>query len=308
VWDNVSFADNYYVNPDVSAPGLSSPGSSLLNADINLNLGGRFALPDASGKTKPTASDPGGTSEDVLDWYAGTVSIGAPTFGRDTIIRRLFDIMAGQSESAPPQLIPWYTAQESAGQMSSPAYASTAASWEGIGEGWFYSVLGGGVAQRPQNTKADQPKVSVSYDNTNFDDPGAMKSAMPTPAVATLFNGDFESGSLDDVRTFLDSTHSLSTVDNSFIPAEGRDLPGWSFQGFSEDDLLSQLNVDSTTGNRYVELEGGMGMTHNWSYIPKGKYRHGNGQRHHDGQTDQDVRIRSLEAAGGPVHPARRGD
>ena len=111
-------------------------------------------------------------------------------------------------------------------------------------------------------------KALVTYDNTNFDDPGAEETAMPPSPVSTLFNGDFEAGSLDDIRTYLDSSHSLSSVDNSFIPPEGRDLPGWSFQGFSEDDLLSQLNIDSTTGNRYVELEGGMGITHNWSYIP----------------------------------------
>ncbi|MCC3428426.1 MAG: hypothetical protein JGK12_32105 [Microcoleus sp. PH2017_01_SCD_O_A] len=54
---------------------------------------------------------------------------------------------------------------------------------EGVGEGWFYSVLGGGKEQRQYSPTG---RVPVSFDNT-------LSAGMRGDyAVPTLFNGNFD--------------------------------------------------------------------------------------------------------------------
>src|SRR5205823_9662489 len=109
---------------------------------------------------------------------AGTVNLHLTRFIHDLIARRLSDLTAASGQTASPaNLDPWYTAQESADSPAS-AYAAPNNTWEGIGEGWFYSTLGGGATLRPTNAAS----VDLTYDNTNYDDPGHPKRAM-TPSA-----------------------------------------------------------------------------------------------------------------------------
>lgn len=71
-------------------------------------------------------------------------------------------------ENIPSNLTPWYSGSGSA---------------EGVGTGWFYSVLGGGKDKHP---KLLVDRVPVSFDNT-------LESRMRGDyAVSTLFNGNFD--------------------------------------------------------------------------------------------------------------------
>ncbi|MEG4350761.1 hypothetical protein QUA74_13540 [Microcoleus sp. LAD1_D3] len=72
------------------------------------------------------------------------------------------------------RVTPWYTPEHSF------EHGVDAAPWEGIGTGWFYSVLGGGSELRPQT---NVERIPVDFDNT-YD--ARMRGDR---AVPTLFNG-----------------------------------------------------------------------------------------------------------------------
>ncbi|TAE00747.1 MAG: Ig domain-containing protein group 2 domain-containing protein, partial [Oscillatoriales cyanobacterium] len=110
----------------------------------------------------------GGTHGRVLTWYAGTADLGLTEYRQnssstqpvDPISRRrgdghyeqLFDrdfSFSGTPQD--PRVNPWYTPKYS-GQPNFSLGAANAPN-EGIGTGWFYSVLGGGLTKDP-NTGA----------------------------------------------------------------------------------------------------------------------------------------------------------
>jgi large repetitive protein len=90
---------------------------------------------------------------------------------------------------------------------------------EGSGQGWYYSVLGGGRAARPHSNVA---KVPVSWDNT-------LEARLRGDfAVPTLFNGNFNA-SFEQPPSLLNPVSS-STFRN-FAPIFGSTtVPGWSFR------------------------------------------------------------------------------
>src|SRR5262249_39877120 len=92
-------------------------------------------------------------------------------------------------------------------------YTTDTAPAEGIGEGWFYSVLGGGVDARPPRQTGT--RTSVAVNNTKL---GGREAAVPT-----VSNGDFQSS----IRPVLGRFPLLSPT--------WTEVPGWSFHGGSGD-------------------------------------------------------------------------
>ncbi|MDC0835934.1 DNA/RNA non-specific endonuclease, partial [Geitlerinema sp. CS-897] len=263
VWENVTFADNYYQtvpelegmtftpggrdlprlpttetidlaglkflrqgwanrNPDPNAPLLGEP-------DVSIQLGtrqGEEGYEDGrAGFTRET--DPlfgfGGTHTRVPNWYAGTADLFPTHFPFDSesdegaLFRRRGDGYYDHLyDEAFPRVSPWYSPDHLGSEF---AHGEESAPWEGIGTGWFYSVLGGGAALnlRPSS---DVERVPVAFDNT-YDAPMRGDFAVPT-----LFNGNF---------------------DAVFQPKDGfRNLisdavPGWSFHNGEDAVSTSQL-------------------------------------------------------------------
>jgi hypothetical protein len=156
-----------------------------------------------------------------MNWYAGTIddslrefppSAGsAGPFRRDLIWRKLEDQNYAPYNNSTN---PWYTAGENAGGPWS--YGAASAPWEGIGEGWYYSVLGGGVEYRPVSANPGRP---VSFDNSF---PGEGYDA----AVPSVFNGNFELGTLHLGERF---------------PFMANEVPGWSLHGGEFDGGIDNL-------------------------------------------------------------------
>ncbi len=269
VWSNVSFADNYYSSALGAVPALDLQGVPIPGAAINLKLDGRAGFGTAGpGGLAGLSFGPGGEGEGVLDWYAGTVDVALTRFDGEPVDRGLpAGVVGGPALTAALTTEPWYTAQESITSSQFPYGAPTGAR-EGIGEGWFFSDFGGGSALRPYTPSG----AGVTYDNDNTDDPGGKKAATSANALPTVFDGDFESGTLNDSRPILLDNGTIQPVgSNPPIPSGSGDLPGWSFDNgqTSSSDLDAHLDEDPTTGNHYLLLDGtDSTLVHNWLYVP----------------------------------------
>ena len=188
-WANVNYADNYYQTIDLAG------SQELATADLNLNLS-EFANIDQDSPHKQ-----------ALTWFAGTSNLSES----QDIVRRLGDL----PDINNPQST-WYTPDHADVDFE---HGDENAPWEGIGTGWFYSVLGGGDDLRPyflEGNKLSKAEIeandglkkylhgkrtSVSKDNNSVDGtPGDY-------AVPTLFNGNF-----DVIAEHIDS----------------QTIPGWS--------------------------------------------------------------------------------
>lgn len=214
VWENVTFADNYYqdlANPNGST--LTPNGRRLDDADLNIHLNGREGFK----KDNPFApfNSPHGR---VLTWYSGTLDLelsevkesylGASQAIYDQLgersVQDLLDLTSGNVAT----LSPWYS--------FGPSQTT-----EGIGTGWAYSILGGG--QRPASNLTH--RVPVNFDNTDED------IAEGDFAVPTVFNGNFDVGLNDDPNA---------------------PVPGWSFHNGNQ-PLLRKYLVDVSTIPTLVE-------------------------------------------------------
>ncbi|MCT7953196.1 hypothetical protein NG798_25700 [Ancylothrix sp. C2] len=258
VWENVTFADNYYqtvpkLDPNLLEKTGTPSGRSIRNADIDVFLGTRAGEPNyefsRAGFTRET--DPlkvgsaqvlagqGAVHGRVVTWYNGTTNLGMKE-SPDQIFRRrsdghyeyLFDQDFYNRNQTPP-LNPWYTPVHTDADFT---LGAADASWEGIGTGWFYSVLGGGKDKRPP---VDMTKrVPLSFDNTPET---RMRGDAPVP---TLFNGNF------DV-----TTGGNDLIKNAFgMPLA---IPGWSFHnGLPMDDAaqpgLYLEDVDPSSERNYA--------------------------------------------------------
>ncbi|MBE9164010.1 DNA/RNA non-specific endonuclease [Tychonema sp. LEGE 06208] len=219
VWNNVTYADNYYqtngIGNTINGRELSGTNwKSDWNVSLN-NLAG-FTPDDGEGASHRAA----------LAWYAGTANLNEsqfPSENGETIYRRLGDL---EQNNIADVTKTWYTPEHT---NASFTQGDTKAPWEGIGTGWFDSVLGGGSQLRPyfdggKKTKNElgdfedylkKNRVSVYEDNTYTD---RMRGDY---AVPTLFNGNFDA---------VAGRKSAQTI------------PGWSlFNGSSEDVLQSHL-------------------------------------------------------------------
>lgn len=157
----------------------------------------------------------------VLAWYAGTVDLALdevrtgyqipPELGVDEIYARLGEEALDSFEeedifqlldfsAANPALTAWYLKDEENNS-------------EGIGEGWYYSVLGGG--ERPISSTVN--RVPVGIDNTDPDVTGGDF------AVPTVFNGNFD--------------YQLSNTPGGTI-SDNTPVPGWSFHNGEDAEPL----------------------------------------------------------------------
>ncbi|PPT05015.1 hypothetical protein CKA32_004457 [Geitlerinema sp. FC II] len=227
VWENVTFADNYYQTvADPNSLSATPNGRSLsafpqaeqdkdpqpaglerLNGgqpDLEVLLGTRVGQDGRENSRLGFTRDDrlGGPHQRAFAWYAGTVDLDA------TQVRPDFPHVPASEEDVPifdrlgkseidtvfdpefPNPQPWYDT-------------------EGVGQGWFYSVLGGGESERPNRADAGIP---VRFDNT-------LEASMRGDfAVPTLFNGNFEQ--------FISERSQETRRGREFVSPV---IPGWSF-------------------------------------------------------------------------------
>ncbi|MCY7385282.1 MAG: hypothetical protein LH628_22415, partial [Microcoleus sp. CAN_BIN18] len=210
----------------------------------------------------------GATHGRALNWYSGTAnlnlteSLPGDVFEWETnpVFRRRVDgryeVLFDRTfyDTNPNRVNPWYTPDHTAANF---VQGSADAPWEGIGTGWFYSVLGGGETLRPET----QPRVPLSFDNTYS---ARMRG---DDAIPTLFNGNFDAvtdpfgGNLSQVRR---------TISNA--------LPGWSFHNGQSNpniDLVQNLeDVKSKKGKSETDYAFKLGangvneLVHNRFVVP----------------------------------------
>jgi DNA/RNA endonuclease G (NUC1) len=235
VWNNVTFSDNYYqtvANPNgfTATPngrslgqlpqeeldlerkskfaGLNFPqvnGVNLGQPDLEVLLGTREGQPGREN------SRIGFTKDDMLGsphqranaWYAGTV---------DLNLDRVQSQFPHASNPNVPEPINDQLGERDISRWFDPNFPDAKpwyenANGEGVGEGWFYSVLGGG--QRLGNMSQ---RVSVSFDNT------LSASMRGDYAVPTLFNGNFDQ--------YIPNKSEFEDFGRNAISKE---IPGWSF-------------------------------------------------------------------------------
>ncbi|MEM6526258.1 MAG: DNA/RNA non-specific endonuclease, partial [Bacteroidota bacterium] len=221
VWENVTFADNYYqtvANPEGST--FTPNGRFVEGADVNVKLNGRAGFTSDNGR--------GGPHSNAFAWYAGTVDFDLDkvnnvyTEGQKPIYDRLgklisleLDNLLNKEDKADKEtgLVPWYSSSNSKGSS------------EGIGNGWYYSAIAGG--KRP-DVDLTQRKL-LSYDNTDDD------IVSGDFAVPTVFNGSFDVGVSDDPNA---------------------PVPGWSFHnGENEQPLLMKHLVDVSTLSNELDTQ-----------------------------------------------------
>jgi DNA/RNA endonuclease G (NUC1) len=146
----------------------------------------------------------------VVSWYAKTVDINLDQIDVD-----------GRFSNQPGTYTPNTAIYDRLGEsdIASLLGSATAAfPWfnrEGSGQGWSYSVLGGGKAARPVSTVA---RVPVSWDNT------LQVRSRGDFAVPTLFDGNFDAEFEQPIRlsNVTDSSIQRNTISNA--------IAGWSFR------------------------------------------------------------------------------
>ncbi|TAE81515.1 MAG: Ig domain-containing protein group 2 domain-containing protein, partial [Oscillatoriales cyanobacterium] len=201
IWENVTYADNYYQDvPAVDTQEINTPaGRRIAEADWNVHLGGsddsiRIGFTENSTHRRP---------HQALTWYGGTANLSGsqiPSKNGEKIYRRLGDLELDSSGN--PTTPTWYTPDHTNANFT---HGEQRAPWEGIGTGWFYSVLGGGSQLRPYDANVSN-RVPVTEDNTYTDEIIGNKMRGDY-AVPTLFNGNFDAS-----KRFTDQS-----------------VPGWSF-------------------------------------------------------------------------------
>jgi DNA/RNA endonuclease G (NUC1) len=262
-------------------PGLKFPkdanGNLLGVPDVVEFLGTRSGengyADSRAGFTRQTDAIPliggglGGNHTRVLNWYSGSANLGLresqPSYAvdwlKDPVYRRrsdgAYEVLFDRNfyDTNPNRVNPWYTPTHTEANF---VQGSADAPWEGIGTGWFYSVLGGGESLRPET----QPRVPLSFDNTYS---ARMRGDASVP---TLFKGNFDAvtdpfgGNLSQVR------RSISNA-----------LPGWSFHNGQSNpniDLVQNLeDVKSKKGKSEIDyaVKLGSGLTeivHNRFVVP----------------------------------------
>jgi hypothetical protein len=157
----------------------------------------------------------------ALTWYVGTANLSSGQIPSTVIVtrpaevyRRLGDLVAAGYKD-PKQT--WYTPSQTDANF---AHGDKNAPWEGIGTGWFNSVLGGGATNqvRPANNTSTI-RLKVSEDN--LQGPAPMHGDY---AVSTLFNGNF-----DVVSPSWDPTGSTQSI------------AGWSIDSNAQQQHLKNL-------------------------------------------------------------------
>jgi hypothetical protein len=155
VWENVTFADNYYQD---SSDSSKLKGQQLDDADLNKLLPPSFGFNPEDEENDPHINS--------LVWYMGTANVNKSVI-RETqkrnIYRRLGDLyekgVTDHELTKNPNI--WYTPDH---KNTDFEHGAKKAPWEGIGTGWFYSKLGGGLEVRPQ--EEDDRRTPLYEDNS----------------------------------------------------------------------------------------------------------------------------------------------
>jgi DNA/RNA endonuclease G (NUC1)/6-phosphogluconolactonase (cycloisomerase 2 family) len=209
--------------PDPDAPLLGEPDVSLRLGTNSNETGYTFSSAGFTRETDPVRLGPielfqgqGGTHGRVLTWYDGTSDL-AVAESPDALYRRRGDAYREHffdtdfyNLGREPRFNPWYAPDHKASALLPPTDFDPA---EGIGTGWFYSVLGGGKDLRPET---DVERVPLDFDNTSNERMGGDY------AVPTLFNGNFDA---------VTNPHEL--VRNTV----SREIPGWSYHNSADSTL-----------------------------------------------------------------------
>jgi DNA/RNA endonuclease G (NUC1) len=263
VWQNVTFADNYYQTTSQTF----NHGRELVNtippewselkgftnsrADLNVQLDNRvgFAQDSSSAVDNP--------HNRAFAWYAGTADLsldGLDSAFGTPIFRRKGDFSQTAFKDGP--LTPWYTNDLTPIFPGLPFRSrvdlgDANGQWEGMGTGWYYSAIGGGRDRRSQ-IAPKQNRVQVGFDNSN------QSKQRGDFAVPTLFNGNFD----------VSSTWRKPTDP----------IPGWVFENnpnLGQNRLKTWANIlpngspDRTTysttlsSNYAIELHNGDSLVHN---------------------------------------------
>ncbi|WP_293242504.1 MULTISPECIES: hypothetical protein [unclassified Microcoleus] len=193
IWENVTYADNYYQDvPALDAQETNTrAGRRIAEADWNVHLGGSNGTGSLNGSSRigfTEHSTDGKPHTHALTWYGGTTNLSGsqlPSKNGERIYRRLGDLELDSSGN--PTKPTWYTPDHTNANFT---HGEQRAPWEGIGTGWFYSVLGGGSQLRPYDANVSN-RVPVTEDNTYTDETIGNKMRGDY-AVPTLFNGNFD--------------------------------------------------------------------------------------------------------------------
>jgi YD repeat-containing protein len=230
IWENVGFADNYYQTKAHASQFTLTPNGRELKvvdlgggdmrggADLNVNLDGRagFTADDFSTSIISRAFGLGGPHSRVWQWYAGTTDVTMVEFADNPIFRSASDEGLSSLALGLPAFNftddPWYWFNPSGVNAGPSPWTRSESIWEGIGNGWYLSELGGGADARPSSGS----RVPVTFDNTEV--------TKPTTAVPSIFNGDFENGSR------MSLVRWVTGADKGRFPLS-YDVPGWSYHG-----------------------------------------------------------------------------
>ena len=271
VWENVTFADNYYqtvANPKGST--WTPNGRYVADADVNIKLDGRTGFTNDDGR--------GGPHGNVFSWYAGTLDLNIDRVDNGYTINKVGNSYRQEARPVYDQL-----GEESLGDLLKKTTTTLLKPWylpsdgkgstEGIGNGWYYSALAGG--KRP-NVDLSQRK-SLSYDNTDDD------IVSGDFAVPTVFNGSFDVGVSDDpnapvpgwsfhnsgqvsIEKFLVDKNKIPTlIDEDDVEIEEDDFNTPLLRAFLKENQLTdkvfKLSKDTTkvlTHDRFVVPEWGV--------------------------------------------------
>ena len=245
IWENVTFADNYYQTATFN-PNKAFSGQNLADADLNVFLG---EPSNSESRTGFTIDKKTSTHNRALGWYGGTANLSQQTFPsvvkeegkytEEVTYRRLGDL--DLDASGKPKTPTWYTPD----YKDSPfEHGDEKAPWEGIGTGWFYSLLGGGKDVR--HPQLSSQRTPVSYDNTNVNSPERGERVRGDYTVPTLFNGSFD--------TVIPSKAGLS-----------KPIPGWAFNNSLNENSLKRYQKD----NFVLQLQKDEKITHNPFIVPE---------------------------------------
>jgi hypothetical protein len=271
--------------PDISIRLGALPGSE----DANANPRFVGANPSATGDYSQNFA---GLTRDLLLgdgphgrinwWYDGTIDLSnlnpPGTQDEPGIYRRLSDghydlLFERDFYDKYKVLNPWYQPDHTKANFE---FADEKAPKEGIGTGWFYSVLGGGKELRPSTST---PRVGVDFDNTFAE---RMQGDGP---VASVFNGNF-----DAVTKPTDRFAPYPPTVRG--PRWRYEMPGWSFHNGKdgaansyESLYLENVEIAGDEANRNYALRMGKSkvpgvfgapllleplteITHNRMYVP----------------------------------------
>jgi DNA/RNA endonuclease G (NUC1) len=277
VWENVTYADNYYQDlksSPLTVRGLNLEGETNSHqqwrADVNLNLNEKA---NVNNFTAPNSKSP---YREVVRWYTGTANVSHRSeddLGEyEYLYRRLGDYEINNvfTSNNPNPVEVWYTPDDPDSDFEN---GDEDAVWEGIGNGWFYSVLGGGKDLRPYDVLLqdgtlerkekselgdfakylEDNRVTVMEDNTR------LPESRGDFAVPTLFNGNFEAISFPSTSQTIPGWSLYNNTPDAFQSA----LVEWNSIDTLSDQYKSGVGYVSTEPNYALELGSGDSITHN---------------------------------------------